>query len=208
MVEMWLCPWINSYVFSCVLLTLCLPTLIFSHFLDEKQDIFLLWPNSGSESEFNEPRRPGMHTLLVHSIAEKILSEPRRYFTTVNVRYYCSYRAIKWAYEGHHNTDTLVYCLNRQATTCVSGSVPFCVSGPGSMVSRRAVQTTAHPWPQLQAPVHAHLHRHPETAGKMHQLPLQSPFMVTISLQTAYTDFSPQLYFSRSSSRTTGRQEQ
>ena len=115
----------------------------------------------------------------------------------VNIQWY---RAIKWACEGHHNTDTLVYCLNRQTTACVSGSVPFCVSGPGSMVSRCAVQTTAHPWPQLQASVHAHLHCHPATAGKMHKLPLQSPFMATVILQTAYTDFSPQLYFSRSSS--------
>lgn len=116
----------------------------------------------------------------------------QRNFTTklqCNVQ---GYRAIKW--------DTLVYCLNRQTTACVRGSVPFCVSGPGSMVSRHAVQTTAHPWPQLQAQVHGHLHRHPATAGKRHKLPLQSPFMVTVSLQTAYTDFSPQLYFSRSSS--------
>ena len=30
----------------------------------------------------NEPLGPGIHTSLVHSIAEKILNEPQRNFTT------------------------------------------------------------------------------------------------------------------------------
>ena len=33
-------------LYSCILLILRPPTLVFSHFLDEKHDISLLWPNS------------------------------------------------------------------------------------------------------------------------------------------------------------------
>ena len=48
-VETWLCSCLNSclvlHFYSCVLLILCLPALIFSPFQDKKKDIFLLWPN-------------------------------------------------------------------------------------------------------------------------------------------------------------------
>ena len=46
-VETWPCLYINSCVllcfYSCVLLILRPPALIFIHFRDEKQDIYLLW---------------------------------------------------------------------------------------------------------------------------------------------------------------------